>query len=285
MMLLFLLLNLILVVMVVGICFIVTVAEPYIQLVFLWLMVWGNEKRLLTIVKKNLYDHQSRNAKAFMMVLISVGTIISSGVMFVMLSNASEDMTRLTNGADINIASSAFDVPLDERELNAFLEKRRGLYVEQWAYHSFPLDNYPQMVHSSRIGTIVGTRNTMCVVAVSEHFFNTVFPEYIIEEAKDPRYSYKLTVDGKYDLVRSMYENKPLPSGTIGKIIATGLPFGVELPNILNKKAYIIPALVSSAVRDSMGTEVGGSMIFRIQLPRLRYDCNDNDLVLNHEAL
>ncbi|EAN94932.1 putative permease-like protein [Trypanosoma cruzi] len=261
MMLLFLLLNLVLVVMVVGICFIVTVAEPYIQLVFLWLMVWGNEKRLLTIVKKNLYDHQSRNAKAFMMVLISVGTIISSGVMFVMLSNASEDMTRLTNGADINIASSAFDVPLDERELNAFLEKRRGLYVEQWAYHSFPLDNYPQMVHSSRIGTIIGTRNPMCIVAVSEHFFNTVFPEYIMEEAKDSRYSYKLTVDGKYDLVRSMYERKPLPSGTVGQIIGTGLPFGVELPNILNKKTYIIPALVSSAVRDSMGTEVGGSMI------------------------
>ncbi|EKF26978.1 permease-like protein, putative [Trypanosoma cruzi marinkellei] len=260
-MLLFLLLDLVLIIMVVGMCFIMTVAGPYIQLGFLWLMIWGNEKRLLTIVKKNLYDHQSRNSKAFLMVLISVGTIISSGVMFVMLSNASVDMTRLTNGADVYIVSSAFDVPLDEGELNAFLERRRGKYVQQWAYHSFPLDNYPQMVHASRLGTVVGTRLPMCIVAVSESFFNTVFPDYIMEEARDPRYKYKLTVDGKYDLVKSMYRNKPIPSSTVGQIIATGLPLGAELPNILIKKTYIIPALVSSAVRDSMGTEVGGSMI------------------------
>ncbi|RNF08667.1 permease-like protein [Trypanosoma conorhini] len=273
MMLLFLLLDFVLLTMVVGICLAMYVVEPYVEQGLLWLMVWGGEKRLLTIVKKNLYDHRPRNAKAFMMVLVSVATLISSGVMFVLLSTASDDMTHIVNGADITITSSAFSVPLDERELSAFLERRRGVYVEEWAYHSFPLHEYPQVVHPSRLSTVIGNGYDMHIVAVSERFLSTVFPEYIMEAARDARYKYRRTLDGKYDLVRSMYEHPPRPSSSASQVVATGMPWGSTMPNTSAKKAYIVPALLASSIRDEVGTEVGSAMI-------LEYKYNVADLLV-----
>ncbi|RNF01028.1 permease-like protein [Trypanosoma rangeli] len=258
---LFLLLDLIFVMMVVGICLAMYVIEPYMERGLLWLMVWGTEKRFLTIVKKNLYDHRPRNSKVFMMVLVSVSTLLSSGVMFVLLSTASDDMTHIFNGADITVISSSFSAPLDEGGLNAFLEQRRGVYVEDWAYHSFPLHNYPQIVQPSRLSTVIGNGCDVHIVAVTERFFNTIFPDYIIEEARDPRYTYKRTVDGKYDLVRSIYEDPPVPTSTAAHLVATGMPWEASVPNTVMKKSYIIPALVASAIRDEMGTEVGSVMI------------------------
>ncbi|ESL06995.1 permease-like protein [Trypanosoma rangeli SC58] len=261
MQLLFMMLDLIFVAMVVGICLAMYVIEPYMERGVLWLMVWGTEKRFLTIVKKNLYDHRPRNSKVFMMVLVSVGTLVSSGVMFALLSTASDDMTHIFNGADITISSSAFSAPLDEGGLNAFLERRRGAYVEEWAYHSFPLHDYPQIVRSSRLSTVIGNGCDVHVVAVSESFFNTIFPDYIMEEARDMRYTYKRTVDGKYDLVRSIYEDPPMPTGTAARFVATGMPWEAIMPNTVSKMSYIIPALMASSVRDEMGTEVGSAMI------------------------
>ncbi|KAH9593449.1 ABC transporter permease protein domain [Trypanosoma melophagium] len=257
----FFLLNSVLIVMVVGISFIMYVVEPYAESAALWLMMWGREKQFMIIVKKNLYDHRIRNSKTFMMILISVASIVSGSVMFSMLSVTSAQLVRIHNGADITAVSSAFRVPLDERRLTALLQKWQGQYVEEWAYHSFPLDAYPQISHPTRLETTIRTGNAMPIVAVSKNLLNTVYPDYIIEDARDKRYPFTRTRDKKYDVVGSMYDHPPRPSLTAGQTIATGLTDWMEIPNISEKVTYVVPAIVASGLQNGVGVSVGDGMV------------------------
>ncbi|ORC89270.1 putative permease-like protein [Trypanosoma theileri] len=257
----FFLMNSILIVMVVGICFIMYVVEPYAESAVLWLMMWGREKQFMIIVKKNLYDHRIRNSKTFMMILISVASIVSGSVMFSMLSVTSSQLLQLYNGADISATSNDFYMPLNEKLLTALLEKWQGEYVQEWAYHSFPLDAYPHIGYPTKLETTIRKGNAMPIIAVSKNLLNTVFKDYILEEARDKRYPFTKTVDGKYDVVASMYDHPPQPSHTAGQTIATGLTDWMQTPNISQKASYVIPAIVAAGLQNGVGVSVGDGMV------------------------
>lgn len=257
----FSLLNFVVVVMLTGLCIIMYVFEPCMESFFLWLMVFGREKRFLMIIKKNLLDHRVRNSKTYMMLLLSVASLVFSGLMFVTLSSTSAQMLSIANGADVVVTSTSFGVSLDEELLSAFLEKQRGAVVVDYAYHSFSLGNYPQIASATYLKTILGAGSYTPVVAVSKSFLNTVFPEYILENSRDMRYPYNRTVDGRNDVVGSMYDHPHAPFREVDRVVATGLST-LELARTISKKpAHSVPAVVASTLQDGLGVEAGSTMV------------------------
>ncbi|KEG12834.1 putative permease-like protein [Trypanosoma grayi] len=257
----FLLLDAVLIVMVVGICLIMCVVESYMELGFLWLMMWGSETRFMDVVKKNLHDHRVRNSKAYMMLLVSVACIVSSSVSFEMLSMTTAQLVQISSGADVVVTSTVFTDPLNEAVLTAFLERKRSTHVAEWAYHSFPLSAYPQIVPWTHLETMIRISHGIPVVAVSASLLDTVYPTYVMEDSRDMRYAYPRTVDGGYDVVRSMYDDPPDATFAGGSVIATGIPAWMGPPNISKKVSYVIPGVVASGMRNSVGAGAGDGMV------------------------
>lgn len=49
-------------------------------------MLWRNERKLHTLIVKNMQSHSERNSKAFIMFLLTIATLTAAGVMFTQLS-------------------------------------------------------------------------------------------------------------------------------------------------------------------------------------------------------
>lgn len=260
MMLFFVLLDIILICMVVGLCMMLYVAEPYVELGVLYLLLWGPDTRLQTLIRKNLRSHRSRNSKAYMMVLMSVACLISGGVMFTMLSTISGQLAEMATGAQVTVTSSSFNTPLNESLIDSFLKGQGAAYATGWAYSSFFLSNYPQIRSRSTITNFVGSGRTIGVTAISETFQDAVYSEYMMIDSVNKRYSYQKN-RGKQDVVRSMYRDAPRHNDVVDDFtLVTGLPYDFPTPNTTAKQSYVIPTLVSSNLQYQIGATMDTGM-------------------------
>ena len=71
----------------------------------LWVMMWGPDRRLRTVVVKNLAGHASRNRKTAYMVSIAVAFIIFAGAMFTLQTASIADTVKMLLGADLVVVS------------------------------------------------------------------------------------------------------------------------------------------------------------------------------------
>ncbi|KAG8344529.1 putative permease-like protein [Trypanosoma vivax] len=275
----FFLLDLMLLVMMLGFCLMVYVLEPYVEALLLWLMLWGSEKRFGMIIKKNLQDHASRNSTAFMMLLISVSILFSSGVTSELLSNTFLQLTKLSNGADIVLASNSFDRPLNETELDGFLKTWRRTHVHDWSYISFPLDSYRHIKSKIMMGPAVGLKRDVTVVSATQPFFNVVFPEFIMEDSRDGRYLYQKSVDGKTDIIGSMYSSAPFPATESDGSIITGLPEWLNATSDKDKANYVVPAVTASGLGKGIDLRAGDNAVLEYKYNILGRTVNTRFLV------
>jgi hypothetical protein len=90
-----------------GACdtFVSVVAQSYMERLVLWLMMWGKEMRLHTVVVKNLAGHSSRNRKTAYMVSIAVAFLIFAGAMFTLQISSIQQTIRMFLGSDIAVLS------------------------------------------------------------------------------------------------------------------------------------------------------------------------------------
>jgi hypothetical protein len=58
---------------------IASVFQPYIEKIVLNLLLWGNERRMLTLISKNLAGHRSRSSKTFLMFVLAIAFIVFAG--------------------------------------------------------------------------------------------------------------------------------------------------------------------------------------------------------------
>ncbi|KPA84075.1 permease-like protein [Leptomonas pyrrhocoris] len=271
MMMFFVLLDLVLICMIAGLCMMMYVLQPPAEIIVLYLLLWGKETRLWRLIRKNLRSHRDRNAKAYMMFLLSVACLVSSGMMFGMLSNISAQLAELTTGAPVTITSSSFSNPLAQDELDAFLRDEGSTYVTNWAYSSFPLNQYPQVSGTTQVGNLIGSYRGIGVRAVTENFMEATYPDFNMVQSYRNEYSYPSNAYHQRDVVRSMYVDPP--NRTVQEseqMIVTGFSSGAPVPNVTGKETYVIPMLISSAARDQIGLEVTAAA-------QLRYSYRLND--------
>lgn len=91
--------------MLLGLSMVATSLQNVAERVMVWLLIWGRDRNLVTIVVKHLNGHRNRNRKTAYMVSIAVAFLIFAGAMFALQSRSIQDTVRLLLGCDINVLS------------------------------------------------------------------------------------------------------------------------------------------------------------------------------------
>jgi hypothetical protein len=58
---------------------IASVLQPFLEKIVLFLILWGSERRMLTLISKNLAGHRSRSSKTFLMFVLAIAFIVFAG--------------------------------------------------------------------------------------------------------------------------------------------------------------------------------------------------------------
>ncbi|CUG88040.1 permease-like protein, putative [Bodo saltans] len=254
----FLIMNIILLIMLFGLCLIVFSLQGVTSQIWLWLLVWGSDVRLKTLISKNMEAHTTKNQRAFVMFILAIASVIFGGIAFQYLADALTQTLQIASGADLLITSTSFDVPLNKTGLDAYLNSTQAAaYVASWSYVTFALDDYPQVISAARTGiqNILGSTRTMPLVAVTENYLETVFPEFVAFDSFAPGHSFSQTSTGVVDVVRNLYTDPLSDIQGQAEILYTGFPNNVTAPDALEKVKTVLPILVASGVKASMGLD------------------------------
>ena len=118
----FIILNIILLGMLFGLCMIAVVLQPFMEKALLFVVLWGSDRRLRTLIEKNLAGHRNRSRKTFMMFTLAVAFVIFAGVAFsLQITNIISGVESLV-GADILLQARTVRYALPEEQLNQFLD-------------------------------------------------------------------------------------------------------------------------------------------------------------------
>jgi hypothetical protein len=109
--------------MLLGLSMVAQSLQSFTERVVVWALIWGKDRRLATVVKKNLSGHENRNRKTAYMVSIAVAFLIFAGAMFSLQSRSIQDTIRMLLGSDINVISlSGFGHPLPQQDMIRYLD-------------------------------------------------------------------------------------------------------------------------------------------------------------------
>lgn len=249
----FTIMNLILLTMLFGLCMLGYTLQHYTLTFWLWCMLWGKEKRLRTLITKNFEAHRDKNTRAFMIFVICVSCVIFGGIAFDMLSNTLVALIEMAAGADFFVTSTRFATPLNRTALDAFLTANQGVYVESWAYATFELTQYPQIMSGVTLKNILGTSTAVPLLAVTERFLDTVIPRYVGIHSSSSAYPYNTSSTGVQDVVRSLYANPTALRSGEPEIVYSGYPENLQRPDATEKMRQVIPILVGSSLEPVLG--------------------------------
>eukprot|EP00756_Hemistasia_phaeocysticola_P049200 Hpha_TRINITY_DN23646_c0_g1::TRINITY_DN23646_c0_g1_i1::g.57585::m.57585 len=202
----FFLLLLILLGMLLGFCLIASALQSPLEKAVLWCILWGKDKVLETLIKKNLAMHRSRSSKTFIMFTISVGSVIFGGAVFTLMATSIQNNVEAFVGADIQVWATSFDEPLERDFIDPFLDqqKQKGAVVD-YAYTTFSLKRYPQFPGSFGTNLLGFPEVTQLLTGVDKSFGNTVYPAYVMVTQRDEEIEYNKTSWGTDDLIGSLY--------------------------------------------------------------------------------
>lgn len=203
----FAILNCILLAMLFGLCMISVVFQPALEGIILNLIVWGPDRKMKTLIAKNLAGHRKRSRKTFMMFTLAIAFVIFAGVAFSLQVSSIRSNIESFIGADALLKSSTSSYPLPEKELNSYLDSMiaKG-EVDNYCYQSFSVGRQ-DFITRSRLGSLsyFRTKNVE-VYAVSQNYLEVAYSKYFLYSAIDPEFTYK-QVNGKPDVINSLYVN------------------------------------------------------------------------------
>jgi ABC-type antimicrobial peptide transport system permease subunit len=224
----FLILNVILMGMLFGLCMIAVVIQPFLERALLFVFLWGPERRLSTLIEKNLAGHRSRSRKTFLMFTLAVAFVIFAGVAFsLQTTNIIAGVESLV-GADLLVDSQTSRYRLPEEQLNPYLDKLKEIdHVRDYGYVSVNMKELP-FISTIRLSNLAYyPTQRVGVYGVSENFLKFTYDKYFLYTALDtnsPGIEYQY-VNGKPDVFRSLYVDA-------GKAIVEGERKGFTPPKI-----------------------------------------------------
>lgn len=122
------------------------------------LVIWGSNKKLRIVVKKNLQSHFSRNSKTSVMFSLCLAYIIFAAALFSLMGGSLSRQIEWNSGADICISAGSINYPLPEEKIRNLLEEKAFLdedLIEEYSFVTFPL-NYYSNIHSTVLCPVSG---------------------------------------------------------------------------------------------------------------------------------
>jgi ABC-type antimicrobial peptide transport system permease subunit len=255
----FSILNCILLAMLLGLCMIAVVLQPLVESLILNLIVWGPDRKMKTLIKKNLAGHRKRSRKTFLMFSLAIAFVIFASVAFSLQVESITGNLQAFIGADAVLQSMTSSYALPEEKLNPYLDQViKDGDVHGYAYQSFSLIRQSFMT-LSRLGSLSYFQSRRSAVyAISQNYLEVAYNKYFLYKSIDREFDYNY-VGGKPDIVDSLYKDagKALVEGerpgfspelciTAAKI---GLPANAtEKLNPSSKYSTYIDVIISEAM-------------------------------------
>ena len=122
--LLFLLMNLVLVLVILGLTFMCMLVFEYLETFLLWLCMQTccrRDRRLHHVISKNMEAHRRRNSKTSIMFTLAISYLIFSASSFLLLSALIIKTAEVIIGADIRVGNTSY---LNEVAIADFLDNQ-----------------------------------------------------------------------------------------------------------------------------------------------------------------
>lgn len=269
-----------------GLCMIAVVLQPLMEHLILNVILWGPERRLKTLIGKNLAGHRKRSQRTFLMFTLAVAFIIFAGVMFSLQSSNIVQSVELLVGADVTVQSSTTSYPLPTDILNTYLNKQKQPIVTlrsngvvttspgpvvDYAYVSFDLKRLRSMTGSRFSSMAYYPTRSVRVHAVTRNYLQVAYDKYYLYTQIDPAFQYNMVQGNKPDVIDSLYKDA-------GKAVVTGerpgfaparIFTGRALGQTMNDTLAFDPAekyrtyldvIISEAMRDEVSVQVKSPM-------------------------
>lgn len=179
-------LNGILLGMVLGLSLVSQAVQARLESLVLWLLLWGVDKRMNTVVRKNLAGHRHRNRKTSYMISISVAFLLFGGTMFALQATSIANTVQLIVGADVLVWSLSRNVPLPQADLTNVLEGfmdgsgGRDPIVEDFTFLTYQLQqaNFVRRTRLSNLAAVPDPRSQ--VYGVQSNYQRVAFEKFFI---------------------------------------------------------------------------------------------------------
>lgn len=141
--LVFMLLNMVLILVIIGMTFICMLIFEYLERLLLWISIntcCRCDKRLHHVIFKNMEGHRPRNSKTSVMFTLAVSFMIFAASSFSLTANLIVQTTEAFIGADIKAQGRNF---IDEVPISKFLDDQiaaKGSPVLSYAFQTIDTD-------------------------------------------------------------------------------------------------------------------------------------------------
>ena len=253
----FFILLMILLCMLFGLCIISMTLQSMSEKMCLKLLLWGPERRLGTLVSKNLTAHRERSSKTFVMFAISTASIIFGGVVFTLQAESIENNIRLAVGSDIQVRSLDIDEPLPHKELEEFLQKRaaENPMIKSWAFSTFRITEYT-FIDSIEVSNMLSfPMISLAPVGIDIRYLEAVYDDFfIIQELQGGV--------ARDELFASLYSSYRADTTYRPPQIYSGIPPEETHVDIHVKYENLVPVIASYAAKDTMSLNVENTLRF-----------------------
>ncbi|ORX53870.1 hypothetical protein BCR36DRAFT_348918 [Piromyces finnis] len=186
-------LTLLLLIMILGETLLGQVINNILEKICVSLVIWGSNKKLKIIVKKNLENHFSRNSKTSVMFSLCLAYIIFAAALFALMGGSLSRQIEWSTGADISIYANDFQYPLPEEQIRNILEKKLFMeddenLIEEYTFVTFPLSNYDAIVSTVMCPVSGITSKGVQIYGIEPNILKTLRTDYYMVENYDYNY-------------------------------------------------------------------------------------------------
>ena len=137
-----------------GLCMVASVFQPLLERIVLFFILWGPDRRLMTLISKNLAGHRGRSRKTFLMFVLAIAFIIFAGVVFSLQNASISSNLEVLVGADVVGVAFLLNKPIDPKLMSPYLDALiENGEVHNYAYQTFPITKYP-FVQETRFASL-----------------------------------------------------------------------------------------------------------------------------------
>ncbi len=202
----FYILNGVLLAMLLGLCAVTVVIQPILERIILFFLLVGPDRKMHTLISKNLAGHRKRSRKTFLMFTLAIAFIIFAGVSFSLQTTNIVANVKALLGSDATIQSLTSAYPLPEQELSAYLDSEvANGTVAGYSYQSFEMKSQPFISSTAFSSLAFYSDQSVRIYGVSQNYLSVAYSDYFMYTSYDTDLPYKYLAKRKPDVIDSLY--------------------------------------------------------------------------------
>ncbi|KAJ5070664.1 hypothetical protein M0811_10734 [Anaeramoeba ignava] len=188
-----------------GLSLVGQVFQPFLEKLFVYLIVWGKDLHLRLLVKKNLASHRKRNKKTAVIFTTVLAFIIFSGSLSVLYSVSMKKQIQMLFGSDIVLQSLNIHDPLNKDDYISYLEDAKKYYpIDSFAFTTFPFSSNDFIDWTSVTNLPESRYFEALLYGLEEYFLESTYSEFFVIKNYTKQFNYDKVGKVK-NIVKSLY--------------------------------------------------------------------------------